>query len=154
MALRSFLYLLGAALTIAGCFFPWSCQQVGERSWHCPTAIMLRYSIQGDVISRLEIQDNVQGSALIILFLTIMTVFLAFFAPRFNRRSKILAVASSAALVLVSVYQFIAALSARIQASGAFTGLAIMTLAIVCIGALLMLIAGAIDQHALGQHPV
>jgi hypothetical protein len=147
-----FSILLGASLTIAGCFFPWSCQQVGERSWHCPTAIVLRYSVQADVISRLEIQDNVQGSALIILFLTVMTIFLAFFAPRFNRRSKIVAITSSAALVLLSTYQFIAALTARIQQSGAFAGLAILTLAIVCVGALMMLVAGAIDQRAIGQH--
>jgi hypothetical protein len=59
---------------------------------------------------------------------------------------------SSAVLVLVSAYQFIIALSAQIQNSDAFTGFTILTLAIVCIGALLTLVAGAIDQCTARQY--
>jgi presenilin-like A22 family membrane protease len=152
MAPRNFLYLLGASLTIAGCFFPWSCHQVGDLSWSCPTAIMLRYSMHGDFISRLEIQDNARGSGYIILFLTIIIVFFAFFAPQFIRRPKIIVITSSAALVLVSVYHFITTLTALIQDREAFTGIASLTLAIVCIGALMMLAAGVMDQRAMRQH--
>jgi hypothetical protein len=152
MALRSFLYLLGASLTIVGCFFPWSCQQVGDRSWHCTTAIVIRYSRQDDVISRLEIQDNVQGSGFIFLFLTVMIVFWAFFGPQVIGRSKIIALIGSAALVVISVYHLFTMLIARPPENGAFAAFASLTLAIVCVGALLMLAAGVIDQRAIGQH--
>jgi hypothetical protein len=154
MSLRSFLYLLGASLTIAGCFFPWSCQQVGDRSWHCPTAIVFRFSSQDDLISHLEIYDTVRGSGFVILFLTVIIVFCAFFAPQFIRRSKIIALMSSAALVLISAYHFVHTLTARTPESGAFAAVASLTLAIVCVGALLMLVAGAIDQRAMRQHLV
>jgi hypothetical protein len=153
MTLRSFLYLLGASLTIAGCFFPWTCRQVGELSWQCPAAITLRYSMQDDVISRLEIQDNVRGGGFIILFLTVIIVFLAFSPPQFIRRPKIIAMIGSAALVLVSAYHFVDTLAGRAADSRAFAALASLALVIVCIGALLMLVAGSIDQRAIRRPP-
>ncbi len=153
MRLRSFLYLLGASLTIAGCFFPWSCRQIGDLSWHCPTAIVLRYSMLDDVTSRFEIQDNVRGSGFILLFLTVIIVFFALFPPQFIHRPQIIVIISSVALVLISAYHFIHTLTARISGSDAFTGFASLTLVIVSIGALMMLVAGVIDQRAMGQHP-
>jgi hypothetical protein len=153
MSLRSFLYLLGASLTITGCFLPWSCRQVGDHSWHCTTAIVLRFSRQDGMMSRLEIQDTVRGSGFIILFLTFIVIFFAFFAPQFIRRSKIIARISSVALVLASAYYFVQTLSARTPENDTFAHLASLTMAIVCIGAVLMLVAGAINQHALRQHP-
>jgi hypothetical protein len=153
MSLRSFLYLLGASLAIAGCFFPWSCRQVGDLGWRCTTAIVLRYSVQDNVIGRLEIQDNVRGSGFIILFLTISIVFFAFFGPQFIRHSKIIAIMSSAALVLVSAYHFVQTLMARTPESDAFAAFASLTLAVVSVGAVMMLAAGAIDQRAMRQPP-
>jgi hypothetical protein len=151
MALRSFLYLLGASLTIAGCFFPWSCRQVDDVSWYCSSAIVLRYSVENAGIGRLELHDSVRGYGFIILFLTALIVFFAFAAPQFTRRPKVVAILSSAALVLVSGYLFIAALAEQIRHSDAFGAFASVTLAIVCTGAILMLAAGAIDQRALRQ---
>jgi hypothetical protein len=148
MALRSFLYLLGASLTVAGCFFPWSCRQVGDLSWRCSTAIVLRYSIQDEHISHLDIYDHVQGSGFIILFLTVMIVCFAFFPPRFIHRPKRVAVVTSAALAIVSAYHFTATLMARLQDSDAFAAFASLTSAIMCIGAILTLVAGGIDQRA------
>ena len=153
MALRSFLYLLGASLTVAGCFFPWSCRQVGDLSWHCPTAIMLRYSMHDDLVGRLEMQDNVRGSGFIVLLLTAVIVFFAFSAPQFIRRARIIAIMSSAALVLVSAYHFVQTLTAWIRDSDAFASFTGLTLAIVCSGALMMLVAGTMKQHAMGQQP-
>jgi hypothetical protein len=153
MALRSFLYLLGASLTVAGCFFPWSCRQVGDLNWRCSTAIILRYSTQDDGISRLEIYDNVRGIGFVILFLTVIIVCFAFFPPRFIRHPKGVAIMSSAALVLVSAYHVIATLTVRLQDSEVFAALTNLTAAIVCIGAILTFVAGAIDQHAARQDP-
>jgi hypothetical protein len=152
MALRSLLYLLGVSLTVAGCFFPWSCRQAGDFSWHCPGAIMFRYTMQNDGTNRLELQDSVRGSGFLVLFLAAIIIWFVFSPPQFIRRPKIAAMTSSAVLVLVSAYQFIIALSAQIQNSDAFTGFTILTLAIVCIGALLTLVAGAIDQCTARQY--
>ena len=151
MARRTFLYLLGASLTIAGCFFPWSCRQIADLGWHCTTAIVLRYSMQDDLISRLEIQDNVRGSGFIILFLTVMIVFFAFFGPQVIGRSKIVALIGSAVLVAISAYHFFTMLIAQTPDGGALGAFASLTLAIVFIGALMMLAAGVIDQGAMRQ---
>jgi hypothetical protein len=153
MALRRLLYLLGASLTTAGCFFPWSCQQVGDLSWRCSTAIILRYSMHDSFTSRIEIQDNVRGSGFIVLLLTAVIILFALSPPQFAHRPKIIVVASSAALVLVSTYHFINRLNVWIQGSGVFMGVVSLTLAIVCAGALMMLACGLMDQRAIRQHP-
>lgn len=150
MTVRSLLYLLGAALTAAGCFFPWSCQQLSAISWQCPTALTLRY-MQGGAFGRLELQDSVGGGAFLTLLLTAVILLLAFPPAQLNRRPVGLAIVSSAALLFVVASQLTARLTALIRSSDALAGIPILTLVIVCAGAVLTLIAGAMDQRALSQ---